>query len=548
MSRLGRFLRRRREDERGAVLVLTAVSMVAILGAGAMGVDIGFTVYGSRQAQAMADTAALDLVQNIGTADAQSTPAGVTSYLNGLLAGVNTDNGSNAGLSATPGWWLGGTFTPQTTSSGCAGTVFSTTPPPCNAVEVAATQTVPQIFWGGFNTLTSHSSQNTIAAWTPESGFSIGSYLATINTQQSAVLNVLLGTLGTSANVTLLGYQGLANTYVTVNQLITASGGLLTTSNVMTASLSAGQWQTIWTAAVANQMAQSNCTASPLPCNADTALTGLDFSNSSTTDVELCQMVSINGSTCANGTLSTSSLSANLDVLQTLTTEAELANGTGALNVTTALSLPGVSSASLNLTLIQPPQVAYGPVGSSTTATPCPAASGFTSTCATTAQLSSDLKLTVSILGLNQVLDVPLSAATGTATLSQMTCSNNVFQNAKINVSTTVASGAVTLNNANIATLTVNGISNRAGNYTIVPPTAASVTARTNPQNFGSNGTNPPTLNYSATSGNFPLVQALLTTTLQPVLGPVLQVTGASVGGAQVADTSARCDVVSIVG
>ncbi len=68
-----RFLRRRRDDERGATLILTAICMVALLGTSAMAVDLGFTVYGSRQAQAMADTAALDIVQNISTADSQST-------------------------------------------------------------------------------------------------------------------------------------------------------------------------------------------------------------------------------------------------------------------------------------------------------------------------------------------------------------------------------------------------------------------------------------------------------------------------------------------
>ena len=96
---------------------------------------------------------------------------------------------------------------------------------------------------------------------TPESGFSIGSYLTSVNSQQTAVLNDILSTLGTSANVTAVGYEGLANTYVTVNQLITASGGLLTTSNVMTTSLTASQWLAIWNDAVANQVAQLNCGA-----------------------------------------------------------------------------------------------------------------------------------------------------------------------------------------------------------------------------------------------------------------------------------------------
>ena len=141
--------------------------------------------------------------------------------------------------------------------------------------------------------------RSSIAAVTPEAGFSIGSYLASYNSQQSGVLNAILGTLGTSATVTAAGYQGLANTYVTINQLITASGGLLTSSNVMTTSLTGPQWLAIWSDAVANQVAQLNCGSSPTPspCNASTALGTLDFSSS--TSAQLCQLVSVDGSTCA---------------------------------------------------------------------------------------------------------------------------------------------------------------------------------------------------------------------------------------------------------
>ena len=62
---------------------------------------------------------------------------------------------------------------------------------------------------------------------------------------------------------------------------------------------------------------------------------------------------------------------------------------------TSALSITGVTAATLSLSLVQPPQVAYGPVGSSTSASPCPVTAPATSTCATTAQVSSDLQLTV---------------------------------------------------------------------------------------------------------------------------------------------------------
>jgi uncharacterized membrane protein len=515
----------RRQDERGATLIFTAIAMIALLGAGAMGVDVGFSVYGSRQAQAMADTAALDMARYINVADQGSSPV---TYLNGILSNVDTDNGSNATLTVTPGLWQNGTWTPE------GGLCALTSPPsthPCNAVQVTAGQAVPQIFWGGFNVLNGHAGstvttdRSSIAAQTPEAAFSIGSYLPNFNSQQSGVLNAILGGLGTTVNVTAVGYQGLANTYVTVNQLITASGGLLTTSNVMTASLPGSEWSTIWKDAVANQVAQLNCASSPTPspCNAGTALTSL---GSWSTSASLCQMVSINGSTCGNGTLSTSALSTSLDVLQMLTTEAEVANGTNAINVQSALGITGVTASQLYLTVGQIPQVAYGPVA----------------TTASTAQVTADLKLTVG----GQVLDIPLTAASGTATLKTVACQYNSMASAKIAVTTTTNTAAVTLGGASVATLTISGYGPTpqiSFSPTNVPPTASTAAANSNPITVGSNN---PTLSYSGLSGSSP-VFTLLTSTLAGVLGPILQASGVTVGGAEVAYLSTNCDAVSLV-
>lgn len=567
-SRFQNFLRRHRKEEKGAALVLTGLSMVLLLGAGALGVDVGFSVFGSRTAQAMADTAALDLAQDMPAIDSQTSNALVSTYIAGLLKAVDTDNGTTTYLAATPGLWWNGTF--STLSGGCAGTVFNTPPAACNAIEVTAAQTVPQPFRGGFNTLSGNnhgsgplsSSQTgsypptsnpppggspTIAVYAPESAFNIGSYLVSINTQQSAILNLLLSNLGTSASVTAVGYQGLANTYVSLNQLINASGGLLTPSNVLSASLTGSQWLTILGRAVGNQVAALSCGSSPtpLPCNAQPALSALDFSSS--TSAQLCQMISVNGSTCANSTLSSSALNTNVDLLQMLTTEAELANNSSWLNVTSALSVPGVTSASLKLTLGQPAQAAEGPVGTYIGASPCPAPSGSWSTCAMTAQVSADLKLTVlSLLGVSETVDIPLSGAVGYATLSSITCSNQVFQSASIDVSTTPASGSVTLNGNTLTTLTINGV-NTSRTFGIVPPTAASISAGTNPRSFGSQT---PNLVWGSPLSGLGLdtsVFTLLNSNLQSVVGPILQVSGASVGGAQVADTWARCDAIEIV-
>ena len=92
-------------------------------------------------------------------------------------------------------------------------------------------------------------------------------------------------------------------------------------------------------------------------------------------------------------------LSASLNVLQTLTTEAELANGTNAIDIQSALGITGVGDATLTLQVVSPPQLAYGPAG----------------TTATSAQVNGDLKLSGGLLG--GTLDIPLTGAQGTATL-----------------------------------------------------------------------------------------------------------------------------------
>jgi uncharacterized membrane protein len=523
--------------------VLTGICMVVLLWGAAMGVDLGFTVYGSRQAQAMADTAALDLARYINVADNQPNNALAAQYLDGKLVNVATDNASNAGLSVTLGLWKNGAFTAP--SLGCTPTTPALTYS-CNAVDVTASQSVPQIFFGGLRVLDGHagstitSDRSTIAAVTPESSFSIGTYLASLSDpgQQLPVLNALLGTLG-SASLTAVGYQGLADTNVTINQLVTASGGFLTTSDVMTTSLTSQEWQSILTDAVTNQVAKLNCGASPVPspCNAGTALTQITGGSAM---VPLCHLVSINMGSIASGcttvpgttttTLSTAALSANLNVLQLLTTEAEFVNGNSALNVTSALGITGVTTAQLYLTLVQPPQVAYGVVG----------------TTASSAQVQADLQLTLPILGL---LDIPLSAASGTATLKTLKCQNNIMSSTTIAGATNAASGNVTLAGTNIATVSISGYSGPSTTFAagVVPPTASTASATPAPTNPVQVAPSSPSPTIAGLSGSTNPVVSTALSTVTGLLDPVLQAAGVSVAGASIADLGTNCGSVSLV-
>lgn len=518
----------RRRDERGATFVLTAICMVLLLWGGAMGVDLGFTVDAGRQAQALADTAALDLARYITIADSQSSLAASNAYLSAKLANVNTDNNTSDTLTFAPGHWQLTSGTWQFTSeNGPSGDCWNFTPrltPACNAVMVTATQKAPQLFAGGSSSV----SRSAVAQLTPEGGFSIGSFLANMNTQQSAVLNALLGTVGGSANVTAVGYEGMANTYVTLNQLVQASGTVLTPSDVMTTSLPASEWLTIVSNAVANQATALNCGASPTPspCVASTALSSVGLGS---TSVNLCQLIALNGSGCPNGTPpSTAALSTSLSVLQLLTIEAEVANGTNAVDLTSALGITGVTSASLSLQVLQIPQVAFGPVGTS----------------ASTAQVAATLQF--NLLGVGQ-LSIPLSAAQATTTLSSVSCSSsNAFQAAATSpTNTTAVTGSVSLAGAQIATLTLAGVSNKSETFTAanVPPTASTFSANTNPKQVGSTTLAP---TYTGLASSSP-AYTFLTTVLTGVMTPVLQAAGVSVAGADVAFLGANCGAVSIV-
>jgi uncharacterized membrane protein len=527
-------------------MILVAICMVLLLWGGAFGVDLGLTVDGGRQVQAIADTSALDLARYVGVSDwaPYSTQALANQYLNLKLPYADTDNGSGATLSQITGVWQNGTFTPAGgTIAGKTVKCFHAVPasgaPLCNAVKITAAQSVPQIFVGGHSSVT----KTSIAAITPEAGFSIGSYLTptSITSQQVTVLNAVLGTLGTSVNITSAGYTGLANTDATVNQLITASGGLLTASNVMTASLTAAQWLAIWNDAVANQVAQLNCGATPTPeqCGASTALSSLDFSSS--TSAQLCQLVSINGSACsptALSTLTTADLSASLDALQTLTTEAELANGTTAIDLGTSLGITGVTDAQLTLSLLQAPRVGYGPTG----------------TTATTAQVAANLELNDPGVGL---INIPLcesggscagsgvTGASGTATLTNLVCADNSFSTASIQPATSAAAGTVTLTVAGvastIATLAVTSSAENLLTFTApnVPPIPSSVTGDSNPQVVSGS----PIPSFTGLSGPATPVVAQA----GAILVPILQAAGVSLGDASVADLSTDCGAVALV-
>jgi uncharacterized membrane protein len=168
--------------------------------------------------QRTADLAAMAGVQVI------SGPSG--------CAGVTTNVQQNA---TANGFAAGGNNTITTTCGRwdtSAATHFGTSGTPLNAVQVKVTQSVPYFFLGPARSVNATAT----AVATNVDAFSLGTGIATINTQQSALLNAILGgLLNSKVSLSLADTQSLASAHVKLEDLMVALGassmkGLLNTT------------------------------------------------------------------------------------------------------------------------------------------------------------------------------------------------------------------------------------------------------------------------------------------------------------------------------
>jgi uncharacterized membrane protein len=483
----------------------------------ALSVDLGRAVVINRSLQSAADLAALDGVANITGTDSCTSSNALTQ-----AAKDGAENNSDASYAPSEGYWNSSTGT------------FTACGTPLNAIKVVATQSLPNLFVSGTDTLSrtgiaalpippaATCSASCYSSDSSDATFTIGTFLASLSTQQMAGLDGLLGALtpGSSVNLTTVGYQGLVSSNVTLQGLINASGGVLTTSNVLTASISPGsKLLSYLSTALTNEGTASA---------AVTQLAAIITDAGAPTSVKLCQLISVGGSTCSSGTLSPSALTSNINVLQLMTTDADLANQSSAAGVSLGLSLPGVLTTTLKTSLIEPPQEGYGAPGSATAT-------------ASTAQVTSTLTMCLAMtLGVCVTsVKVPISAADGTATLTSVNCStSSTPTNVVISAGTTTVSTAIGLTLAGLTLasipITVAGVSpNDSLTFT---PTYSIADYQTigNPGGAISIGSSP-------TGGS--LINTLLSS-LTTSLGPLLQALGVNVGGANIAVTGAGCTAV----
>lgn len=242
-----------RQRQTGAVAVFAAIVMVALLSALALAVDVGRLYYAQRDAQRLADIAALDASRVVsGCASATGAPGSKAQALAEVMASLarNTSTPSDYTVTVQIGRQIGN-------AGGLRGfEELADGDPALDAVRVRLVRQQPtRIFplvtgnTGTTMVAVAVGSQQAVGA------FNVGSGLLTLNTQQSALLNPLLQALlcpnGGSActagiSLTALDYNGLVNAHVSLGNLLAGATELGLSvqdlSDLLSLELTLPQW------------------------------------------------------------------------------------------------------------------------------------------------------------------------------------------------------------------------------------------------------------------------------------------------------------------
>jgi uncharacterized membrane protein len=395
----------REDGERGAVLVFVSIAMVVLIGATALAVDIGQLTNSNRALQADADVIALDAARAVNGATAAALSGASGPVTLAVQASATRNDRPFSGLTVELGTTSGSAFTTIATPvlDGAIQTVTSAGIP--TAVRVTAKGTTDFAFApGGQST-----SRKAVATQAAVAGISVGSFLARADTSTGLLNSVLGGFIG--GNLTLVGYTGIAAGSVTLGQLQTQLGfgsvDQLLAANITYRNL-------------LNATADAlNAKGDPASLNARAGILAMATAADSSLDLTLGDLIKVaqgNGDSAAD---------ADINVLQLAQMAAQVANGSNAVSATLSTSSLGglggllnASGNSVQLKVIEPPQIAIGPAAQD--------GSGNWLTTARTAQvrLSVDLRPLGTVLGGVLTLPIVVEVASAEASLRGITCAS----------------------------------------------------------------------------------------------------------------------------
>lgn len=514
--------RTRKTDERGAVLALSAVAMVVAMIAGALAIDLGFLAEEARRNQKVADLAALDAVRVL---PANPTAAARTSACNSRTDAVRPGNAfpcTKPGYSLDVQWSANKTGPWSVSAADLPGAAY---------VRVTARSPHENKFPfvpGGQNTI-----RSAVARSQAEAAFSVGSTLASLDTQKSRLDPILGGMLDlTAVQMNAVSYDGLATGNVSLaalqTRLLAMGYDVGTPEKLLAQELKVSD---LFTATASALTAQgSNVAAAEL--NKIPILT-----IPSVNRVTLGRLVNLSQPGSA------SALDTTINAFNIVNGSAQVANGTSFISVPgISVTVPGVATVTTAIRVIEPAQTARGPVG----------------TVAKNSQVVLRLNLDLlPVIGGTGTLNIDFSAGAAKATLTDISCSTtppSITLDPETSGATVTGNGVVLgLLPALGGTLTVTGNLVRTAptppdprfDYPneFVPPVGPSpahsehvgaATLNLNPAAVdvvGSGGLTATTVGL-ALDAAMPLVLSTVTPVLQTLLQPVLKTLGLDLAGA----------------
>ena len=561
------------DRERGAVLVVVSVAMVAMIGATALAVDVGQVTNNNRSLQSRADVIAMDAGRAVTGGTAASLSGASGAVVTAAQNSATRNDQPLARLTLDLGTLSGSTFTLIATPllNGVVQTVNSAAVP--TAVRVTASGTVNFAFQRGAKT----TNRAATAVRQAQGGFSIGSWLASIPAGGDGILNALFGD---AFHLNAVSYNGLVNANVTLQQIgLNMPVTALSPTELLSTSVDIRDFML---ASISVLNAQGNTAAVAL-------LNSMLINASTTGTVQLGEFIDV----AAGG--ETAAATASLNLLQLLTASAfVLEKSSGhALSIPTAtISVPGVTSVTASATVIEPPRYYFGPVGGPAVQTaqvrlavnPVINTGTGTSNTGCTAGLSSLLGLLGCLLNpllpvgvtLNGSLPLDITAAGATATLSAVNCATpsltvasttqavNVNSAVNLNLDVTLA-GSPFLNAARVNIAAGAKTTPVNSSTTFISPAEF---GPSNPKSVGSsalglNGLlNISSANISVLNGllNTAAVSNVISSLVVPVLNtllsnldsalivPLTRTLGVKLGGADIAALGINCNGLRLAG
>ena len=418
---------RRQRGSMAVNMLLVLAGLVAMLGLS----EIGYLYWAKRDTQKVVDLAAL--------AGAQQLPACTTdnSSNSAALGSATSDNGFTGTLIIDCGHW-------DSTQPGDQHFVAVTAELPRNAVRVQAT--LPLVPFFGFASFSSvGATAIAVGQGPPIASFSVGSSTLTID-PASPLGSVLTQGLGSSLGLQLLSFNGIANANISLLDLVKS---LPIDAGTVDSVLAAKMTLTDFLHAFSSTLAGST-SAAGIDFTAFNQLIAALPSALGNVQISLGDILNVDANTEDPNVALKTDISA-LDILNASVLAADSANG---LVLPTAAVNLGVASVTLATSVVEPPKIGVGGVG----------------TVAHTAQLR--LALSINVLG-NPITGDTLSSiplylevAPTDATITAFEC--NVPGSGGKNSDSVTITTAPGLLNAYLGTLTPNAFNNTSQSWAAI--------------------------------------------------------------------------------